>query len=113
MNIEKEEKLINELMSKSSSEMPFIDFEDKLMEQIRREEKNSRSFLKSIKLSWFFFIAGTFFGLVISTIAGQMDTTMLGFPVQRVVLVAQVLFAILLLSQFDNLIELTRKKEPK
>ncbi|MDX9883489.1 MAG: hypothetical protein RBS73_15615 [Prolixibacteraceae bacterium] len=110
MNTEKEEKLIGELMAKSSSEMPFADFEEKLMEQVFREEKNSRSFLKNVKLSWFFFIIGTAFGLVISTILGQMDTTILGFPSQRVVLIAQTIFVILLLSQFDKLIELTRKR---
>ncbi len=110
MNTEKEEKLIGEMMSKSSSEMPFPDFEDRMMEQIRKEEENSRSFLKNVKLSWFFFIAGAVFSLVISTIFGQMDTSILGFPAQRVVLIAQTVFAILLLSQFDRLIELTRKR---
>ena len=51
MNAEKEEKLVRELMGKSGSEMPFVDFENKLMEQIHKEENASRSFLKDVKLS--------------------------------------------------------------
>jgi len=110
MNAEKEEHLIHELMGKSGREMPFADFENKLMEQIRKEADNSRSFLKDVKLSWFFFIVGTCFGLFLSVIAGHINETILGFPAQRIILLVQIMFVILLLSQFDRLIELTRKK---
>lgn len=110
MNIEKEEELIRELMGKSGHKMPFADFEDKLMDQIHREAKHSQSFLKDVKLSWFFFIVGSCFGLVLSVIAGQMNEPIFGFPAQRIVLLVQVVFVILLLSQFDKLIELTRKR---
>jgi len=111
MNAEKEERLIHELMGKSGREMPFADFENKLMEQIRKEAGNSRSFLKDVKLSWFFFIVGTCFGLFLSVIAGQINKTILGFPAQRIVFLTQIVFVILLLTQFDRLIELTRKKD--
>lgn len=110
MNAEKEEKLIRELIEKSGREMPFADFENKLMEQIHKEVNTTSSFRKDIKLSWFFFIAGTFFGLILSILAGQLNETIFGFPAQRMVLIVQVVFAILLLSQFDKLIELTRKR---
>ena len=110
MNSEKEEKLVRELMGKSVIEMPFVDFENKLMEQIHKEANTSRSFLKDVRLSWFFFIVGTFFGLFLSILVGQMNETIYGFPVQRMILIFQTIFAILLLSQFDRLIELTRKR---
>lgn len=110
MNTEQEEKLIRELMGKSAREMPFADFESKLMLQIHKEANHSRSFHKDIKLSWSFFIAGTFFGLLLSILAGQINETIFGFPAQLIILIAQVVFAILLLSQFDKLIELTRKR---
>lgn len=110
MNSEKEEKLIRELMGQSGSEMPFIDFENKLMEQIHKEANTSRSFLKDVRLSWFFFMVGTFFGLFLSTQVGQMNETIYGFPARQMILIVQVIFTILLLSQFDRLIELTRKK---
>ena len=111
MNAEKEEKLVSELMGKSGREMPFVDFESKLMKQIHQEANISRSFLKDVKLSWFFFIIGTCFGLFLSILAGQINETIFGFPAQRIILIVQVVFAIVLLSQFDKLIELTRKRD--
>lgn len=111
MNAEEEDRLIRELMGKSGREMPFADFENKLMEQICKEAVNSHSFLKDVKLSWFFFIVGSCFGIFLSMIAGQINETILGFPSQRIILLVQIVFVILLLSQFDRLIELTRKKD--
>jgi hypothetical protein len=110
MNPEKEEKLIRDLIVESAREMPFSDFEEKLMRQIHLEANTSRSFLKNIKLSWFFFIVGTIFGLFLSITIGQINGSIFGFPAQRLILIAQVIFVILLLTQFDKLIELTRKQ---
>ena len=50
MSIEKEDKFIIELMGKSRMKMPFDDFEEKLMQEIHKEAKTSRSFLKYVKL---------------------------------------------------------------
>jgi len=111
MNSEKEEKLIRELMEKSGREMPFVDFEEKLMEKIYNEEKISRSFLKDVKLSWFFFIVGSGFGLFLSVISSQINNTIWGIPAQQITMLIQVVFVVLLLSQFDNLIKLTRKQD--
>ena len=111
MNAEKEERFIRELMEKSGRKMPFVDFENKLMERIHKEADHSRSFQKDVKLSWFFFLVGSCFGLFLSIFAGQMNETFLGFPAQRMILWVQVVFVILLLSQFDKLIELTRKRD--
>ena len=41
---EKDERLIERLMDKSSVEMPFSDFEDQLMKKINAEVKRSHSF---------------------------------------------------------------------
>jgi hypothetical protein len=109
MNSDKEEKLIRGLMLKSEAKMPFSDFEDKLMEKIHLEEKSSRSFLKDVKLSWFFFSVGTLFGLLLSTMAGGKNETILGFPSRPIILLVQALFIVFLLSLFDKLIGLTGK----
>ena len=108
MSKEKEDEFIRELMGKSGVKMPFDDFEEKLMQQIHREAKTSRSFLKDIKLSWFFFVVGTLFGLVLSIVVGEMNKTIFGFPAQRLVLIIQAIFVIFLLLQFDKLIRLTK-----
>ncbi len=111
LNHEQEEKIISELMKHSAEEMPFADFEDRMMNRIHEETSRSGSFLKQVKLSWFFFIIGTGFGLLLSMIASQSNVLIYGIPIQRFVLLAQIIFAILLLTQFDKLLQLTRKKD--
>jgi hypothetical protein len=108
MNSEKEENFIHELMGKSGAKMPFTDFEDKLMHQIHKEADTSRSFQKNVKLSWFFFTVGTLFGLFLNMIVGEMNKTIFGLPAHRFVMIVQSIFVILLLLQFDKLIELTK-----
>lgn len=108
MSKEKEDIFIKELMGKSGVKMPFDDFEEKLMQQIHREAKTSRSFLKDIKLSWIFFVVGTLFGLVLSIVVGEMNRTILGFPAQILGLVIQAIVVIFLLLQFDKLFRLTK-----
>jgi hypothetical protein len=108
MHLDQKEKFVKELMAKSERKMPFDDFEDKLMQQIHKEANTSRSFLKDIKLSWFFFTIGTIFGLVLNILVAEMNTTIFGIPSQRLLLIVQVLFVMLLLSQFDRLIGLTK-----
>jgi len=110
MKTEKEDQLVRELMGKSANKMPFSDFEEKLMEQIHNEVKATRSFRKNVNLSWFFFIGGTCLGLLLSVVATQIKQTIFGLPAQQMIVIFQVVFSILLLSQFDKLIELTRKK---
>lgn len=110
MITERDDKLIQKLMSKSSVEMPFNDFEDKLMSEIYLEEKRSKSFFKSLKLSWLFFIIGTGIGIFITTFIYRTETEIYGLSSKHLVLIAQVIFAILILSQFDKLMQLTRRK---
>lgn len=109
MNSDKEEKFIRELMTKSKKEMPFTDFEERLMLQIHKEERASRSFLKDVRLSWFFFVVGTLFGLFLNILVAEINTPVFGLPAQRWVLIIQSIFVIFMLFQFDKLIGLTKK----
>ncbi len=54
-----------ELLSGSGREMPFSDFEDELMAEIRMEHEKKHLFLRNIKLSWLFFIMGMLSGITI------------------------------------------------
>ncbi len=110
MSPENEDILIREMMSKSVEQMPFTDFEDKMMEQIHCEAKISKSFLKNVRLSWIFFAIGTIFGLTLSVLISQLNTTFMGFSIQKVMLMAQAILVIFALSQFDQLIDLVRNR---
>jgi hypothetical protein len=111
MSLDHQDKFIQELMNKSQRKMPFDDFEERMMQQIHKEAKTSRTFLKDIKLSWFFFTIGTIFGLVLNVLVAEMNTTIFGIPSQRLLLIVQVLFVMLLLFQIDRLIGLTKKSQ--
>ena len=111
MMTENEDKLVQSLMEKSLVEMPFSDFEDRLMEQIRKEEITSRSFWRSIKLSWLFFMIGTCLGIYITTFLYQPNAVIMGIPVRQIILIIQVIFTILILTQFDKLIQLARERK--
>lgn len=108
--IQEEEKLVRELMGHSEVRMPFPDFEERLMERINREAQRSRSFVRDIKLSWFFFLTGTVLGIMITLFLTTINKPVYGIPPQRMLFIAESVFVILLLTQFDKLIELTKRK---
>ncbi|MFO7851297.1 MAG: hypothetical protein ACQERS_03840 [Bacteroidota bacterium] len=56
-------KYFRELLSGSSKEMPFSDFEEELMTEIRLEHEKKNSVYRNIKLSWLFFFLGMFSGI--------------------------------------------------
>ncbi len=109
MKSEKEDKLVRELMEYSGREMPFVDFEDRLMVHIYKEAKTSRSFLNDIRLSCFFFVLGTLFGLILNIIVSKMNQPIMGLPAQQFSLIIQTLFVIFLLFQIDRFIGISKK----
>ncbi len=109
--IEREDKLLKQLMNKSSVEIPFSDFEDKMMDQIYREQENTKSVSKNIRIAWFFFFLGLFFGLLITNMTANLDSLIEGVPVKQIALFTQVGIAVLLLFQLDKLIDFRFKKK--
>lgn len=99
------------MMSKSVRPLPFSDFEDRLMDQIHEEARLQRNFRKDIKLSWFFLIVGLCLGIFLSSFFIQFGTSIWGISARSAILMIQSVFVVLLLTQFDRLLELTRKKE--
>ncbi len=59
-----DEGKIKELIQQSRLEMPFADFEERVMQSVYKEEKSRRGILKNIRLSWLFFTIGALFGIV-------------------------------------------------
>lgn len=111
MKAEEENKIVGELMQKSARPMPFSDFEHKLMAQINEEALLRKRLRKDVKLSWFFLIIGLCLGIFLSSFFIKMNTTVHGISLRSVILFIQAIFVVLILTQFDRLIELTRKKE--
>ena len=64
-NSNNHQRFFRELLSDSGRQMPFSDFEDDLIAEIRHEYEKKYSVRKNIKLSWLFFILGMLSGIAI------------------------------------------------
>jgi large-conductance mechanosensitive channel len=102
------------LLKDSKLEMPFSDFEDKMMARVKTELHGKHSILKNLRLSWFFFLMGSAFGLLVSITLpmiqfewGGFDIKSLKYPIMAVVL-------FIIIWQLDEMIKLTlRQKRQK
>jgi hypothetical protein len=104
-----DQNFFQEIMAKSKLELPFLDFEDNVMFEIEKKILHQASFSKELKLSWFFFIAGTVLGIVISLILPQMQKSILGFRPDKFTIIFQVVFALLFFIQVDMLTKFNKR----
>ncbi|MFO7756203.1 MAG: hypothetical protein R6V34_09485, partial [Bacteroidales bacterium] len=65
------DKYFRELLSDGNREMPFNDFEDELMAEIRSEQEKRNSLLRNIRLSWLFFILGLVSGIALVLVSSS------------------------------------------
>jgi hypothetical protein len=106
---QQEEILFKELISRSKLEMPFSDFEDKVMLEIERKFIRENLIVREIRLSCVFFIAGTVFGIVISWVLLGMNQKILGVDTKYLAVCFQMLFIIVLFTQLETLIGFLKK----
>lgn len=66
------DKYFRELLSGSSREMPFSDFEEELMSEIGREHEKKDSIIRNIKLSWLFFFLGLISGITLVVVTPKL-----------------------------------------
>ncbi len=99
-----------ELLSGNSREMPFSDFEDELMSEIRMEHEKRNSFLKNIKLSWLFFILGMISGITLVIITPGITEESADLPGNMVY--AAIIFICLILLLFaEKLVSISRQHD--
>jgi hypothetical protein len=105
-----DETFFREIMSKSKLGIPFSDFDDKLMELIGRRHSKKTSISRDIKLSWIFFILGSAFGIILSIILPELQETLFGIPIEDFRLLFLIIFAFLLITQLDSLIDIYKRQ---
>lgn len=98
-----------QLMKKSRVKMPFSDFEDNVMRRIEVEVQYKKSILKNINLSLLFFILGTGTGTAVSLFLPELLSAFSGISSERIILIFQAVFILIVLTQLDNLIKLVKK----
>jgi len=108
---DREEKMIGRMMKQSFVEMPFADFEDRLMKQIVEEGEQKKTAKNPLRIAWLFFALGLFLGLVITSITTNFDHVYWGIPAKNISYAIQFVVAVVLLLQFDKLLDYTLRKK--
>jgi cytochrome c biogenesis protein CcdA len=106
-----EEKEFKKLMECSKLEIQFPDFEEKVMESVRKEEALKKSFWRNIRWSWFLFLCGLVLGLTVTGILSEFEFDFLGQHSRFVIYGVELLIVIMLSLQFDNLVRITFGKK--
>lgn len=109
-NSVKEEIIIKNLMKYSHTEMPFQDFDNRMMDLIYKEEKQQKSIRRDIKMAWIFFFLGLFLGLFIAGFMLEPDMFSENIPSQEIIMILQVCIVIVLLFQLDRLLGFSSKR---
>ena len=110
-----EDDFFKDIMSRSKLELPFDDFEDIVMGQIEKEVLHAHDFSKEFRLSRFFFIMGSLFGIILSVLLTQIHEPIFGINPVNLTLLFEIVFASVLFTQIETLIRfrkwMTAKKE--
>ena len=97
---------IKRLIGESKLEMPFSDFEARLMNRINSEVSNERAITKDIRLSWLFFGLGTLFGILLTVILNP-NFVVLGIPASKLSIPLYVVGVTLFFLMVEQLLKLT------
>jgi len=106
-----EEKDFKKIMEFSKLEIQFPNFEEEVMESIRKKEADEKSFWRNIRWSWFIFLTGLILGLITTDILSDFGLQYFGESSKLVLLVVEILIVFVLGLQFDNLIRLTFRRK--
>ena len=97
------EMTFRRMMSNSKLEVPFPEFEDKVMGLIEKKLSKKNSIDRDIKLSWLFFIIGSAFGIIVTVLLSRIQQPVLGIDKDLLTILFLILFSFLLLSHLDSL----------
>ncbi len=108
MEPEFEDKQLQIILSKGRKDMPFNDFEEELMFEIRKESERKNSILKNIRLSWLFFIIGLITGTILVSVP-TLSQTILPDVTSNMILLSVLIMALclVLLLFIEKLIKLS------
>jgi len=105
------EMTFSRMMSKSKLEVPFPEFEDRVMGLIEKKLSRKLSINRDIKLSWLFFILGSAFGITVTVLLLRIKQPVLGMEIDKLTLPFLIIFSFLLLSHLDSLIDFYKRQK--
>ena len=106
------DRFFRELLSDSGKEMPFSDFEDDLMSEIRLTYEKKYSIRKNIKLSWLFFILGMLSGIATVVILSFYgDNKSFAFMSDNLLPVVIIFFCLTIILLAEKLIKISFRRD--
>lgn len=105
------EQTLREIMSKSRIDVPFPDFDNKIMGLIENKLSKKASILRDIKLSWICFILGSAFGILVPILLSKIQQPVLGMDLEKLTMPFLIIFSFLILSQFDSLMDFHKRQK--
>ena len=106
-----EEKDFKKIMEFSKLEIQFPNFEEEVMESIRKKEAEEKSFWRNIRWSWFIFLTGLILGIITTSLLSDFGMQYFGESSKLVLLFVEILIVFIFGLQFDNLIRLTFRRK--
>lgn len=105
------EMTFRRMMSTSKLEVPFPEFDDRVMGLIKKKLSRKLSINRDIKLSWLFFILGSAFGITVTVLLLRFKQPVFGMEIDKLTLPFLIIFSFLLLSQLDSLIGFYKRRK--
>ena len=103
-----EKEYLRAILSKNKLEMPFPEFEDELMMEVKALELERKKISGNLMISWGFFVAGAILGTILSFLLYQVKISISGISPFNVILTFQMLFSLFLLFGLESLIRHSR-----
>lgn len=90
------------IMRKSRLEMPFSDFDETVMQRIRKGAIQKQTASREYKLSFIFFLLGIVSGLTAYAFLQKAQYSFFDIPPETIVLIFQIGFVVVFLIQFEK-----------
>ncbi|SDL03302.1 hypothetical protein SAMN05421823_104193 [Catalinimonas alkaloidigena] len=97
------------LLRKSKLQLPFSDFEDRVLQRIAIETELKKGVRRNIHLSMLFFALGTVLGVFLSLTLPEMLTKVGNLPIDQLVRWFQVVFVLLTISLLERVLTLWKR----
>ena len=109
METNSEDIYFRKLIAKSKLNVPFSDFDEKVMFKINKSLSKKTTLSKDLKLAWIFFILGSVFGIFVSVIIPTIQKPVFGIHLDRLSTLFQIGFTLLVTTQLNNLLSFYKK----
>lgn len=108
-----EDARLKGMIRQSKVEMPFSDFESRLMGRIVAEKSWRKSFVKNMRLSWLFFTIGSLFGIMATVLFPYFERRFFGFDLKLIQMPVLLVISFIILWQLDAMIKLNARNRTK